>query len=162
MQLLLKRAKSFRHGTKKFVKAPGGPYPTPSWVKDTPTYALGIKDGSIINMTAQAEVQEVALAKEEGRKPEKIVPTPEEQEVDNEDGDAGEDGQEGEDTADDGAGDDGDDEGAEEGEEDGAQNTETSAGVTTTSKATPKKKAKGSGKTTKPKKPSPEDNITRS
>ena len=58
MTLWFKRAKSFvepsenDRGTKKFLAQPGpSPQPVPFWVANTPTFKMGIKDGSIVNLT---------------------------------------------------------------------------------------------------------------
>lgn len=58
MTLYFKRAKSFVEfsdndkGTRKFLAVPGPhPQPVPFWVASTATFAQGVKDGSIINLT---------------------------------------------------------------------------------------------------------------
>ncbi len=74
MQLLLKRAKIFMLGNKRFVAGPGGgAVSAPSWVADTGTYQNGIKDGSIISLTANARAQEAELAKAENREPDPVI-----------------------------------------------------------------------------------------
>jgi hypothetical protein len=53
--LYFKRAKQFNdveNGTKLFLAQPGPtPQAVPAWVLETRTYELGVKDGSIINLT---------------------------------------------------------------------------------------------------------------
>jgi len=56
MQLHFKRAKSFvavvDGGTRKFLAQPAMIAQTvPNWVADTETFKLGVKDGSIVNLT---------------------------------------------------------------------------------------------------------------
>ena len=62
MTLYFKRAKSFVHqdgdgGTKQFLAQPGpSPIPVPFWVAKTSTFAYGVKDGSIVNLTPPHEM----------------------------------------------------------------------------------------------------------
>jgi hypothetical protein len=77
-QLLVKRSKIFLahvDGAERRKVCPAGPTPQamPAWIRDTDTYKNGLKDGSIMDLTEQARLQEAALAKEEGREPELMV-----------------------------------------------------------------------------------------
>lgn len=64
MTLAFKRAKCFvapsenDKGTKKFLAnaGPANPIQVPFWVADTTTYTMGIKDGSIVNLTPPAQM----------------------------------------------------------------------------------------------------------
>jgi hypothetical protein len=60
LTLHFKRSKLFMlsgdNGTKRFITGPtgGGSVQVPAWVVETQTYQMGIKDGSIVNLTPPA------------------------------------------------------------------------------------------------------------
>ena len=67
-QLYFTRAKLFQHevdgAVRRFTAVPsaGRPVQAPDWVRDTPTFKLGIKDGSITDLTPAAPVAETVVA----------------------------------------------------------------------------------------------------
>lgn len=70
MQLIFKRTKIFLShtpdgGERRYVGTIGPDGRAPSWIAETNTYKLGIKDESIINLKAVAEAQEAETEAEQ-------------------------------------------------------------------------------------------------
>jgi hypothetical protein len=67
-QIYVSRAKIFLHGGKTLNVNPGTPVKVPDWVRETPTWETGVKDGSITDITpssapiAQPEADELTKA----------------------------------------------------------------------------------------------------
>lgn len=70
MQLLFKRNKIFMNGNQRYVGTLGQDGKAPLWIRDTDTFKMGIKDGSILDLRAEAAREEAESGEPE---PEEVV-----------------------------------------------------------------------------------------